>query len=124
MVEDLPSGGSMLPDGGSAGQAGVLLEGVGEEVGMGAERVDGVVGGDPAGGVGVDEVGLVDGEDEVAGVAATGCAYFPVVGGHAAFVVGLGEAEGDGVEDGLQGAEFFEDGVGLRHGEILVWLPA
>jgi hypothetical protein len=35
VVEDLPAGGGLLPEGGAAGEACVLLEGVGEEPGSG-----------------------------------------------------------------------------------------
>ena len=64
-----------------------------------------MAGGSPAEGEGV--AGRVVGEgleDEVAGVAAAGGSYLPVVGGGAAGGVGGFEAEVGGVEDGFEGA--------------------
>jgi len=70
-----------------------------------------VAGDAPAGGGGVDGWGVGEGlEDEVAGVAAAGGSYFPVVGCEATLEVGGLEAEVGGVEDGFEGAEFVEDG--------------
>jgi hypothetical protein len=124
--EDLPVARGLLPDGGAAGEAVGLAEGVGEEVGVGmgggAEGDEGEAGGSPACGGGVD--GWVfgeHGEDEVAGVAAAGGADLPVVGGHAGVEVSEGGAEGGSVEDGFEGAELVKDGVqgGVGVGEGL-----
>jgi hypothetical protein len=88
-----------------------LAEGVGEEVGVGAELAEGVAGGAPAGGGGVDGWGVGEGlEDEVAGVAAAGGSDLPVVGRGAALEVGGLEAEVGSVEDGFEGTELVEDG--------------
>ena len=100
-----------MPEGGAAGEAGFLAEAVGEEVGVGAELAEGVAGGAPADGCGVDGWGVGEGlEDEVAAVAAAGGSYFPVVGGGAALEVGGLEAEFGSVEDGFAGTELVEDG--------------
>jgi len=89
----------------------LLAEAVGEEVGVGAELAEGVAGGSPAEGGGVGGRVVGEGlEDEVAGVAAAGGSYFPVVGGGAALEVGGFQAEVGGVEDGFEGAELVEDG--------------
>ncbi len=70
-----------------------------------------MAGGAPAEGGGVGGWVVGEGlEDEVAGVAAAGGSYLPVVGGGAAGEVGGLEAEGGGVEDGFEGAELVEDG--------------
>jgi len=89
----------------------LLAEGVGEEVGVGAEGAEAEAGGAPAGGGGVDGWRIREGlEDEVAGVAAAGGSDFPVVGCEAALEVGRLEAEVGGVEDGFEGTELVEDG--------------
>jgi len=93
----------------------LLAEGVGEEVGFCSRRcgelAEGVAGGAPAEGVGVGGRVVGEGlEDEVAGVAAAGGSYFPVVGCGAALEVGRLEAEVGGVEDGFEGTELVEDG--------------
>jgi len=71
MIEDLPALRGAVPEGGAAGEAIGLFEGVGEQVCVWAEGLEGEAGGAPVGGGGV--YGRIFGEvleDEVAGVAA------------------------------------------------------
>ena len=125
MVEDLPAAGGELPDGGAAGLAVGLVEGVGDEVGVGifqAEAAALVVEELPAGGCCVyGWVSCEVVEDEGSGVAAAGGSDLPVIGvGHAGEVFGSG-GELRTVEDGLAGGELGEDGVEFGFGRVGGW---
>ena len=111
MIEDAPALGGGLPNGGPAGEALRLAQGVGEEESIGTEAAQAVIGALPASGSRVDGRPLLQKrmEDEVSTVAPARCANLPIIGCCGSFEVDQRGAEFRGVKDGFAAAEFFKN---------------
>src|ERR1700677_4570254 len=115
MIENAPALAGHLPNGGPAAEALCLEQRVSEQISIGTEAVQAIIGTLPAGSSRVDRRTLFEStEDEVSTIASARCTNFPVIGCCNPFEIGERRAERRRMEDGLAAAKLLKNREQLR----------